>query len=135
VPEDQPPEVGPDGLRFQIASKKNKNQGQWTFLGPTGANSYYTLADRNIHSRHDSDRYFRYKIFLQTADTKFTPNLAEVSFVFTSSCVPPGQVLFSGLDTGDYTLTVSRAGYQTFTDTVSVTSSWQVRDVLFSSQG
>ena len=133
-PQDQPPEVGPDGLRFQIASKKNRTQGQWTFQGPTGAQSYYTLADRNIHARHDGDRYFRYRVFLQTANTQFTPNLAEVSFTFTSSCIPPGQVLFSGLAAQDYALTVSRAGYQTFTDTVSVAASWQAKDVLFSPQ-
>lgn len=49
-----------------------------------------------------------------------------------SSCVPPGQVFFSGLNAGDYTLTVSKAGYHLSTDIVSVSSSWQQREIILS---
>ena len=105
----------------------------WNFLGTDGtANTYYTLADQNINSLHNGDRYLRYKAFLQTASTTWTPTISDVSFTFTSSCVPPGQVLFTGLGTGDYTLTVSKAGYQPFTDTVTVSSSWQQYGVTVS---
>ncbi|MEK9171772.1 MAG: prepilin-type N-terminal cleavage/methylation domain-containing protein [Patescibacteria group bacterium] len=49
-----------------------------------------------------------------------------------SSCVPPGQVFFTGLNVGDYSLTVSKTGYQPFTDTVPVSSSWQQREAILS---
>jgi prepilin-type N-terminal cleavage/methylation domain-containing protein len=130
-PQSQPPDTGPDSVRFQIAT--NNDKATWDFLGPDGtANTYYTIANQDIHTLHNGDRYLRYKVFLQTASTTWTPTVSDVSFTFTSSCVPSGQVLFSGLSAGDYTLTVSRAGYQTFNDTVSVSSPWQQRDVVLS---
>jgi prepilin-type N-terminal cleavage/methylation domain-containing protein len=130
-PQDQPPNAGSDSVRFQITTNNDKTT--WNFLGPDGtASTYYTIANQNINSLHNGDRYFRYKAFLQTASTTWTPTISDVSFTFTSSCVPPGQVLFAGLDSGDYTLTVSKTGYQTFTETVAVSSLWQQREVILS---
>lgn len=130
-PQDQPPGVGPDSVRFQIATNNNKTS--WSFLGPDGtANTYYTLANQNINSLHNGDRYFRYKIFLQTTNANWTPIVSDISFTFTSACVPPSQVFFTGLAAGDYTLRISKAGYQPFTDTVTVSSSWQQREVILS---
>jgi prepilin-type N-terminal cleavage/methylation domain-containing protein len=128
-PQDQPPGVGPDSVRFQIAT--NNNKVTWNFLGPDGtANSHYTLANQNINRLHNGDRYLRYRVFLQTASSTWTPTVSDISFTFTSLCIPPGQVLFSGLAAGDYTLTVSRGGYQSFTDTVSVSAPWQQSEVI-----
>ncbi len=128
-PQAQPPETGLDAFRFQVST--NNDQSTWVFRGPDGmASSFYTLADTNISSVHNGDRYLRYRMLLQTASTTFTPTVAEVAFTFTSSCVPPGQVLFSNLAAPDFTLTVARAGYQTFVDTVDTSSSWQQREVL-----
>jgi prepilin-type N-terminal cleavage/methylation domain-containing protein len=130
-PQDQPPDTGPDSVRFQIATNNDKTT--WNFLGPDGTpNTYYTLANQNINSLHNGDRYLRYKVFLQTASTTWTPTISDVSFTFTSSCVPSGQVLFTGLSAGNYTLTVSKTGYQPFTDTVTVSSPWQQREVILS---
>lgn len=130
-PQDQPPNTGPDSVRFQIAT--NNDKATWNFFGPDGtANTYFTLANQNINSLHNGDRYFRYKAFLQTASSTWTPTVSDTSFTFTSSCVPPGQVFFTGLGSGDYTLTVSKTGYQPFTDTVNVSSSWQQREVILS---
>lgn len=130
-PQDQPADTGGDSVRFQIAT--NNDNATWNFVGPDGtAGTYYTLADQNTNSVHNGDRYFRYKAYLQTASTTWTPTISDVSFTFTSSCVPPGQVLFSGLNAGDYTLTVSRAGYQTVVDTVTVASPWQSHEVVLS---
>jgi len=130
-PQDQPPNTGPDSVRFQIAT--NNDKATWNFSGPDGtANTHYTLANQNINSLHNGDRYFRYKAFLQTASSTWTPTVSDVLFTFTSSCVPPGQVFFTGLGTGNYTLTVSKTGYQPFTDTVSISSSWQQREVILS---
>jgi len=130
-PQDQPPNAGPDSVRLQIATNNDKTT--WNFLGPDGtANTYYTLANQNINPLHNGDRYLRYKAFLQTASTTWTPTVSDISFTFTSSCVPPGQVLFTGLSAGDYTLTISKDGYQQFTDTVNVSASWQQREVVLS---
>lgn len=129
TPTDQLPGTGSDNVRIQIATNNDKTN--WNFLGPDGtSNTFYTLADTNISTAHNGDRYLRYKIFLQTADTQLTPNIAEVAFTFSSSCVPSGQVTFDGLASGDYTLTVSKTGYQTFSDTINISQSWQQREII-----
>jgi hypothetical protein len=118
-------------VRFQIAT--NNDNLTWNFVGPDGsAGTYYTLANQNISISNNGNRYLRYKVFLQTASPILTPTVADVSFTFTSSCVPPGQVFFTGLDSGDYAITVSKSGYQPFTDTFNVSSSWQQREVVLS---
>jgi prepilin-type N-terminal cleavage/methylation domain-containing protein len=128
-PEDQQPETGSDSVRFQIASNNDKMT--WNFLGPDGTSgTFYTLSNTNINSVHNNDRYIRYKIFLRTEDINFTPNVAEISFTFNSLCVPSGQVIFQGLTPGDYTITVSKLGYQIFSDTVEVTQPWQQKEVI-----
>ena len=70
-------------------------------------------------------------MFLSTASTTFTPSVSDVQFTFTSSCVPPGQVIFQGLANGTYTVTVSKAGYTTATDSVTVNAGtpWQEKQV------
>ena len=129
-PSSQPAEVGTDSVKFQIAT--NDDAATWDFVGPDGTNAtFYTLGDQNINSIHNGTKYFRYKIFLHTDDTSFTPNVSDISFTFTSGCIPPGQVLFKDLDSGTYTLTVSKAGYADFIDSsVDVLSSWDQVDVL-----
>jgi len=130
-PQSQPPDTSASSVRFQVATNNDKTA--WNFLGPgAGVDTYYTLADQNINSLHNGDRYFRYKAFLGTASTTWTPTISDISFTFTSSCVPPGQVLFTGLGLGDYTITVSKSGYQTFTDTINISAPWQQREVILS---
>lgn len=124
----QPPEAGADSVKFQIATNNDKTT--WNYRGADGAlGTFYTLADTNINSIHDGDRYIRYQAFLSTTTATSTPNLADVQFTFASSCVPPGQVFFSGLTNDDYTITVSKPGYQDFTDTVTVGAAWQHQEV------
>lgn len=127
-PQNQPPETGPDSVKFQIATNNDKTT--WNFLGSDGtAGSFYTLSTPEINPIHNGDRYLRYKIFLNTASTTFTPNVAEVALTFTSSCVPPGQVFFTGLNAGDYDITVSKTGYGTFNDTITISGSWDEQEV------
>lgn len=128
-PQTQPPETGPDAIRFQFAS--NNDNATWNFLGPDGTpNTYYTLADTTLNAVHNGNRYFRYRAVLQTADTTVSPIISDIAATFTSSCTPAGQVFFDNLTPGSYTLTVSKTGYQPFTDTVEVTDAWQERDLL-----
>jgi len=111
-PLSQDVDVGEDSILFQIASTNSSTLVNWDFYGPDGAvDTYYTPATTLIWSGHDDDRYFRYKLFLHTDDTKKTPQLSEVAFTYTNDCTPPGQVFFSGFSAGTYTLDVSKAGY------------------------
>ncbi len=132
TPQSQPTETGPNSVKFQIAS--NNDNATWEFLGPNGATStYYTLSDTNINPIHNGDKYFRYKVFLETADNNFTPRIDEVSFTFSSACIPPGQVFFKNLPSDTYELTVSAPGYQTFLDSnVDISSPWSQYEVSLS---
>jgi hypothetical protein len=130
-PQNQPPDTGANSVRFQIAT--NNNNATWNFSGPDGTPAtFYTLGNQQLHASHDGDQYLRYKVYLQTASTTWTPNVSDVAFTFTSDCVPPGQVLFDGLNANTYTLTVSKAGYQVFSDDVLVNTPWRQYDVTLS---
>jgi hypothetical protein len=71
----------------------------------------------------------RYKILLDTTSASVSPIISDISFVYNYSCTPPGQVYFSGLASGTYTLTLSKTGYATKTVSVSVASAWQITNV------
>lgn len=117
-PEDQPPEAGAESVRLQVASENEVTATTtWEFLGPDDTSgTYYTLADQNISAFHADKQYFKYKLFLTTASTTLTPTVSDVSFVFTSECVPPGQVLFGNVANGVHEVTVTKTGYQTLSD-------------------
>lgn len=129
-PQSQAPETGADSVRFQIAT--NSDQTTWDFLGPDGTNTtYYTVSETNINALHNGDRYLRYKLFLQTADTTISPVISDVAFTFTSSCVPSGQALFDGLTNGTYTATIEKTGYQTVVENLDITDAWKQYDITF----
>lgn len=131
IPTDQPPLSGENSVKFQLATNNDKST--WNFLGPDGTEwSYYTATNTNISPVNNGNRYLRYKAFLSTEGATTTPDLSEVAFTFTSSCVAPGQVLFDGLAAGTYTLNVTATGYQPHADTVDVASDWQQRDAPMS---
>ncbi len=112
-PVGQPVQTGASPVRFQFATASTSDSGgSWNFLGPDGTNgTYYSSSNTNISSVHSGDRYFRYKGYLQTASTTYSPNVADVAVTVTSACTPPGQVLFTDLSGGTYTLTVDLSGY------------------------
>ncbi len=113
APTAQPSAVGTSSVRFQIATaQSNTATTTWSFLGPDGtAGTYYSTSNTNISSAHSGDRYFKYKTYMQTASTTYTPNVSDVAVTVTSSCTPPGQALFYNLSTETYTLTVNAPGY------------------------
>ncbi len=129
LPQTQPAETG-DSVKFQIATSNSTSS--WVYLGPDGtAGTYYTATTSDINAIHNGDRYFRYKMFLSTASSTLTPSVSDVMFTFTSSCTPPGQVLFQSLVNGTYDVTVSKTGYSTFVDTMTIDAStpWQEKQV------
>ena len=128
TPLDQPAETGADSVRFQIAT--NNGSTTWAYKGPDGTDStFYSSADSNINAVHNNDRYFRNKIYLTTASSTLTPDVGEVNFTFSSLCVPSGQIMFNGLDSDNYTLTVSKPGYQTIVENITVASPWQQQEI------
>lgn len=103
-------------LKFQIAS--NNDNATWNYVGPDGtAGTFYTISGSNISSVHDNNRYIRYKVYLETSDTSFTPVLSTVTLNYVAGCFTPGQVMFPSLTAdNDYDLTVSMSGYQSYTE-------------------
>ncbi|MDD3480729.1 MAG: fibronectin type III domain-containing protein [Patescibacteria group bacterium] len=74
-----PSETGADALRFQVAS--NNDNVTWNYVGPDGTAGTYYDADDNgiqIHSSHNGHRYIRYKAYLQTANSSYTPTVYDV---------------------------------------------------------
>ena len=129
APTSQPPQTG-DSVRFQLATGNATST--WNYIGPDGtAFTYYNSTTTDIATVHDGDRYLRYKMLLSTASTSFSPSVSDVQFTFTSDCIPPGQVIFQGLASGTYDVTVSKSGYTTAFDTVVVSAgvSWQEKVV------
>lgn len=119
---------GTGTVKLQLAS--NNDNSTWNFVGPDGtASSYYTSSGDAIDASHQGHRYLRYKVYLSTNDAAVTPTAGEIGFWFTGACVPPGQVLFGGLSSGNYTVVTSKTGYQSASVSVSVGSDWQEQAV------
>lgn len=106
--------TGTSSARLQIATSNSSSPSSWVFTGPDGTTStYYTATSTIIHSNNNDKRYFRYRLFLSTVNTGYTSEFSDVSFTYTTSCTPPGQAFFSGLDDGSYSLTITKTGYDT----------------------
>lgn len=129
APISQSPLTGSDSARFQFASSPPSDpSGPWTYVGPDGtAATYYTIPGTQLSLSNNGNQYARYMMYLTTATATATPSVNDVSFTYTSGCIPPGQVLFQGLSAGDYTLDISKSGYSTETVPVTVGAGWQTK--------
>lgn len=120
-PLSQPVETGVNPITFQLASSNSSTSSVWEYTGPDGTvDTYYTPTSTLIWAGHNGNRYVRYKVFLNTADTDFTPALSEVALTYITSCIPPGQIFYGSLSSGTYTVEVSRSGYAAGSDVVEV---------------
>lgn len=126
--------TGANSVRFQLASNEVITPtSTWNYIGPSGsASDYYTSSGASIASAHSGARYLRYKAFLSTASTTYTPTVSDVSFTYTTGCVPPGQVLFTGVSVGSATITVRKAGYADTTSTITLGTGWQTQTITLS---
>jgi prepilin-type N-terminal cleavage/methylation domain-containing protein len=130
-PAGQPPQAGVTSVRFQVATSASSTETNWDFVGPDGtAATYYTTPNSPLHSSHSGDRYLRYKAFLSTEVTSVTPNVSDVAFTYTSSCTPPGQVIFTNLASSTYAISVSKTGYTTSYADVDVNGDWKELEVV-----
>lgn len=119
-------ETGSTSVQFQIASSPTQSTSTWDFLGPDGTNAtYYTATTPEIHPIHDGDQYVKYKLYLSTASTTYTPTISDVLITYTNSCTPPGQAYFGPLSNATYVVSVSATGYDTYTGTINVNADQQ----------
>ncbi len=127
LPLSQPPAVGSAPILFQLSSGVSTTS-MGAYVGPDGtAATFYSSTSTDISPTHNGDRYIRYQAVLTTASSTLSPTLSDALFTFTSACVPPGQVLFQGLASGTYDITVSKVGYTDYIGTVTVNAGtpWQ----------
>ncbi len=132
LPTDQPIGAGPNSVRFQFATNATSSASTtWDYKGPDGTSAtYYTLPNTSLSTVHNGDRYAKYKLFLETQSSTTTPNISDISFAVTTSCTPPGQVIFTGLSSGIYHVEVTKAGYTTSEMDVNVDLNWQEKEVI-----
>lgn len=127
-PLDQATSTGLNAVRFQIAT--NDDGGTWNYVGPDGTSAtYFTTSNRTINPAQSGKRYLRYKLYLHTDDIARTPNISDIAFTFTTSCTPPGQVVFTGLSNGTYQLRVTKSGYEDQVIPLTINSSWKLQDI------
>lgn len=127
----QPVETGSGSVRIQIAT--NNDSATWNFVGPDGTiSTYYDSTNQNINASHNGDRYIRYRIYLSTLDQLFTPIISDISFTYSSSCIPPGQVSFSSLDSGLYNIAIDKTGYQSTAKDVDIQTDWTKEEITIS---
>lgn len=131
-PTSEPPQTGANSLKFQVAA--NNDNATWSFTGPDGtANTYYATSSASLNSVLSGNRYLRYKVYLQTQNSSVTPTLNSITINFSSSCVPNGQAFLNGIPAGSYTITVTAAGYQVYTDsTLTIGNGWQSYNAIIS---
>jgi hypothetical protein len=118
-PSSQPPQTGSGSVAFQLAA--NNDNATWNFIGPDGTpNTYFTTSPAVLPASLSGNRYLRYELFMSTQDAGYTPEVDSVAFDFDADCVPPAQVLFTGLAQGNYAIDVTAQNYHEATTTVAV---------------
>lgn len=127
-PVSQPVSTGFESARFQLAA--NSDNATWNFTGPGGdPNTYYTSSSVAVDPSLNGKRYLRYKVFLSTQDETVTPQINSISMDVSTPCVPSGQVLFTNVPNGTYTIDVTAPGYSFATSSISISGAWQQADV------
>lgn len=117
----QPAQTGTSSVRLQFASSNSSTPASWNFLGPDGTNStYYTPELLSINDVHNGDQFARYRVYLSTASSSYTPTVSDVAFTYVAQCTPPGQAYFGGISDETYTITVSSTGYTSYVSEVTV---------------
>lgn len=120
-------------VKFQIATNEILTAtSTWDFIGPNGTNaSYYTNPNQTISVNHNGHQYLRYKIFMNTSDNNITPEISNVAFTYNSECAPPGQAAFQNLNSGNYSLEITKSGYSNYSvQSISIQDDWQMHNAI-----
>ncbi len=121
TPLGQPDETGANSVRFLVAANATSTPTSWDYVGYDGTASTFFDAEHQVcPGILNNNRYFRYKMFLSTQTNTTTPTVSDVTATYITSCTPPGQAYFGNLGVQDYVVEVSHPGYQTKTETISV---------------
>ncbi|KKW42714.1 MAG: hypothetical protein UY92_C0004G0050 [Candidatus Magasanikbacteria bacterium GW2011_GWA2_56_11] len=120
-PFSQPAPAGAAPVRWQIATASTTDPEAWEYRGPDGTGgSYYTPTATAVNTVHNGDRYVRYRLWLSTVSSTYSPLISDMTLSYTNSCTPPGQAYFGGLSSGTHTVEVTVPGYQTYRSDVLV---------------
>jgi prepilin-type N-terminal cleavage/methylation domain-containing protein len=124
-PSSQPPATGTDSVRFQVAG--NNDNITWNYVGPDGTSgTYFTAPGGTIPPGISGNQFIRYRVEMKTDDPLTTTSVEDVSIEYNAACLPSGGAHFNGLSTGTYTVTVTKSGFQGFSDPdVQVNADWQ----------
>jgi len=130
-PGSQSPLTGQNSVKMQFATSPSSTPSTWDYYGPDGTpNSYFVTPNSTISALNNNKQFARYRIYLTTQTATVTPIVSDIFFTYTSGCIPPGQVIFQGIQTGSYTLTVSKPGYTNKSSSFSVVSGWQEQQIM-----
>jgi len=123
--------TGTQSVKLQFASDASSTPSSWNYLGPDGTtNTYFTTPNATISAANNGKEFARYRTYLTTQTATVTPMVSDVFFTYTSGCIPPGQVIFQGIDSGSYSLTVSKTGYTSNLSSGTISSNWQEQQVI-----
>ncbi len=78
-----PANTGSNAVKFQVAA--NTDNSTWNYVGPDGtASTYFTTSNTALPDSLNGKRYYRYKAYLTTSNSSYTPTLHSVTFTYDS---------------------------------------------------
>src|SRR3989344_926407 len=114
-------------VKIQVAASSTSG-GSWNYIGPDGTtNTYFTQqAGETISSSLNNNRYFRYKVYLETIDAAYTPYFNSITInnsVYNSS----GELQSTKYDAGDATNLATAINWTETGTSTTETVKFQVR--------
>jgi len=97
-------------VKVQLAGSLTLDASSYTFSGPDGPTSYYTIG-QTISSDLTGKKYLRYKVFLSTTDLKCTPVLKELRIGYRDY-LPAGDYISAPFDTGSNSVYLISSTYK-----------------------
>ncbi|OIO20201.1 MAG: hypothetical protein COY69_02625 [Candidatus Magasanikbacteria bacterium CG_4_10_14_0_8_um_filter_32_14] len=100
-------------IRFQVATSVTSTPETWNFVGPDDTSAtYFDASTKDIPVVHDGERYLRYKLYLTTDNTTYSPIVYGVYMLYVKSCSLPGQAYFPNIpDETNNSLYITADGY------------------------
>jgi hypothetical protein len=95
------------------------------------------LAEKLIRLRNYVLSYFQFIFFIEhkTIETfinTYAPDISDISITYTSLCIPPGQVSFSGLSVGTYIINIQHEDYPDTSTKVEILENWKKEEIIIS---
>lgn len=114
-------------IKFQIAG--NNDNLNWNFIGPDGTSDSFFENPSFSLNQFNGNRFLRYKVYLKTDDQSVTPVLDEIKIGYSSNCLSPGQAIFQNLSIGNYSLEVTKSGFNIATTSFSFSPNENYKEV------